>query len=268
MLGPVAGPARPIAAFFDLDKTIIARSSTLAFSRPFFDEGLINRRAVLKSSYAQFLFMLSGMDADQTEKMRSHLAGLCAGWDTAQVQAIVSETLHDIVDPLVYAEAAELIADHRARGHDVVVVSASGDEVVGPVAAMIGADHHVATRMETRDGLYTGQIDFYCWGEGKADAIRAMADERGYDLAGCFAYTDSVTDLPLLEVVGHPTAVNPDRALRREAIGRGWPVLRFSNPVSLRARIPTASRTAVTAVAVGLAASAGAGAWAYLRRRR
>ena len=268
MLDDVAGAARPIAAFFDLDKTIIARSSTLAFSRPFFDEGLINRRAVLKSSYAQFLFMLSGMDADQTEKMRSLLAGLCAGWDTAQVQSIVAETLHDIVDPLVYAEAAALIADHRSRGHDVVVVSASGEEVVGPISAMVGADHHVATRMATADGLYTGEIDFYCWGEGKADAIRALAAERGYDLAACHAYTDSVTDLPMLEVVGHPTAVNPDRALRREAIGRGWPVLTFSNPVSLRARIPTASRTAVTAAGAGLTAAVGAGAWALWRRRR
>lgn len=263
----MTGPVRPVAAFFDLDKTIIARSSTLAFSRPFFDEGLINRRAVLKSSYAQFLFMLSGMDADQTERMRSHLAGLCGGWETAQVQSIVAETLHDIVDPLVYAEAASLIAEHQAQGHDVVVVSASGDEVVGPIAEMVGADHHVATRMQVADGRYTGEIDFYCWGEGKAEAIRAMADERGYDLADCHAYTDSVTDLPMLEVVGHPTAVNPDRALRREALARAWPVLSFSNPVSLRARIPTASRRAVTATALGLATAGAAAAWATVARR-
>jgi HAD superfamily hydrolase (TIGR01490 family) len=274
MLAGVTGPGssdvaprRPVAAFFDLDKTIIARSSTLAFSRPFFDEGLINRRAVLKSSYAQFLFMLSGMDADQTERMRSHLAGLCGGWDTAQVQSIVAETLHDIVDPLVYAEAASLIAEHRAQGHDVVIVSASGDEVVGPIAEMVGADHHVATRMEVADGKYTGQIDFYCWGEGKAEAIRALADERGYALPDCHAYTDSVTDLPMLEVVGHPTAVNPDRALRREAVSRGWPVLTFSNPVSLRARIPTASRRTVTTAAVAVGAAVAGGAWAAVVRR-
>src|SRR5271168_1608868 len=105
---------RPVrtAAFFDLDKTVIAKSSTLAFSKPFFDQGLINRRSVLKSSYAQFLFLLSGADHDQMERMRIHLADMCTGWDVQQIKTIVSETLHDIVTPLVFAEAADLIASH------------------------------------------------------------------------------------------------------------------------------------------------------------
>jgi phosphoserine phosphatase len=88
-----------VAAFFDLDKTVIAKSSTLAFSRPFFQEGLINRRAVLKSAYAQFVFMLAGADADQMDRMRSHITALCEGWDVEQVRSIVDETLHYIVDP-------------------------------------------------------------------------------------------------------------------------------------------------------------------------
>ena len=89
------------AAFFDLDKTIIAKSSTLAFSKPFFNQGLLNRRAVLKSSYAQFIFLLSGADHDQMDRMRTHLANMCTGWDVEQVKSIVNETLHDIVTPLV-----------------------------------------------------------------------------------------------------------------------------------------------------------------------
>lgn len=258
---------RPAAAFFDLDKTVIAKSSTLAFSRPFFQEGLINRRAVLKSAYAQFMFMLAGADADQMDRMRSHLTALCTDWDVEQVRSIVDETLHDIVDPLVYKEATELIAEHRARGNDVVVVSASGEEVVTPIAKMIGATHSVGSRMVVRDGRYTGDIDFYCYGEQKAVAATEFAAKYGYDLSECFAYSDSVTDLPLLETVGHPTVVNPDRQLRKAAVLRGWPVLTFSDPVSLRSRIPTPSTTSVAAAAIGLGAVAAGAAWYGIRRR-
>lgn len=269
MLGRVSepGPSR-VAAFFDLDKTIIARSSTMAFSKPFFQEGLINRRAVLKSSYAHFLFLLSGADVDQMERMRAHITALCTGWEVAQVRAIVEETLHDVVDPLVYAEAAALIAEHHEQGHDVVVVSASGEEMVSPIAAMVGADHSVGTRMVEVDGLYSGEVGLYCFGEAKAVELRRLAAEHGYDLSRCHAYSDSVTDLPMLVEVGHPTAVNPDRALRREAVARGWPVLTFSNPVSLRARIPAASGAAVATAAVGIGAAAAGATWYGLSRRR
>lgn len=246
----------PVAAFFDLDKTIIAKSSTLAFSRPFFDEGLINRRAVLKSSYAQFLFLLTAADRDQVERLRRHVTQMCAGWDVDQVRGIVAETLHDIVDPLVFAEATDLIAGHRARGHDVVIVSASGSEIVAPIGEMLGVDTTVASRMEVVDGHYSGEVEFYCYGDGKVTAMEELAAQRGYDLEACFAYSDSITDLPMLAAVGHPTAVNPDRQLRRAAATHGWPVLTFSRPVSLRERIPGApSRGTLTgAAAVGVGA--------------
>ena len=264
---PVGGR---IAAFFDLDKTVIAKSSTLAFSKPFFDQGLINRRAVLKSSYAQFLFLLSGADHDQMERMRAHLTNMCTDWDVEQVKAIVAETLHDIVDPLIFAEAADLIADHRIRGHDIVVVSASGEEVVQPIAEALGATHTAATRMVVKDGKYTGELEFYCYGPGKVEAIEKLAATENYDLSQCYAYSDSMTDLPMLEAVGHPTAVNPDRGLRKEAAGRSWPILTFSNPVSLRARLQAPSSTTVAATAVvGLSAlAAGAATYGLLRKRR
>jgi HAD superfamily hydrolase (TIGR01490 family) len=261
---------RPIhtAAFFDLDKTVIAKSSTLAFSKPFFSQGLINRRAVLKSSYAQFLFLMSGADHDQIDRMRSYLTTMCTGWDVEQVKSIVEETLHDIVDPLVFAEAAELIADHKLCGRDVVVVSASGEEIVAPIARALGATHAMATRMVVEDGKYTGEIAFYCFGEGKVEAIRALAAREGYALEHCYAYSDSITDVPMLEVVGHPTVVNPDRTLRKEATSRGWPVQTFSKPVSLRDRFSTPSRAAVaTTAAVGVSAlAAGALTYSLLRR--
>jgi HAD superfamily hydrolase (TIGR01490 family) len=256
------------AAFFDLDKTIIAKSSTLAFSKPFFDQGLLNRRAVLKSSYAQFIFLLSGADHDQMERIRAHMANMCTGWDVAQVKSIVNETLHDIVTPLVFAEAADLIAAHKLCGRDVVVVSASGEEIVAPIARALGATHAMATRMVVEDGKYTGDVEFYCYGEGKVEAIRELAAREGYPLEHCYAYSDSITDLPMLDAVGHPSVVNPDRALRKEAAERGWPVLSFSRPVSLRDRIPAPSGAAIaTTAAVGLSAlAAGAVTYSLLRR--
>src|SRR5699024_5045653 len=114
---------RPAAAFFDLDKTIIATSSTSAFSRPFFAGGLISRRAMLRSAYAHFLLMVGGADADQTERRRAVVSTLAAGWDVEQVSQIVEETLHDLIDPYVYAEAVDLIAQHHAAGREVVIVS-------------------------------------------------------------------------------------------------------------------------------------------------
>src|ERR1700755_442884 len=174
-----ASPSPRTAAFFDLDKTIIAKSSTLAFSKPFFAQGLINRRAVLKSSYAQFIYLLSGADHDQMDRMRTHLANMCTGWDVEQIKSIVGETLHDIVTPLVFAEAADLIASHKLCGRDVVVVSASGEELVAPIARALGATHAMATRMVVEDGKYTGEIGFYCFGEGKVQAIPEVAARGG-----------------------------------------------------------------------------------------
>ncbi len=261
-------PAARTAAFFDLDKTIIAKSSTLAFSKPFFDQGLLNRRAVLKSSYAQFIYLLSGADHDQMERIRTHMTNMCTGWDVAQVKSIVDETLHDIVTPLVFAEAADLIAAHKLCGRDVVVVSASGEEIVAPIARALGATHAMATRMVVEDGKYTGEVAFYCYGDGKVQAIRELADQEGYPLEHCYAYSDSITDLPMLAVVGHPSVVNPDRGLRKEAIERGWPVLSFSRPVSLRDRIPAPSGAAIaTTAALGISAlAAGAVTYSLLRR--
>ncbi|GGC75906.1 HAD-IB family hydrolase [Hoyosella rhizosphaerae] len=259
------------AAFFDLDKAIIARTSTLAFSKPFSEAGLINRRAVLKSTYAQFLALMPGADHEQTERLRTHIASMCQGWDTEHVANIVGETLHDIVTPFVFAEAAALMEDHRSRGHDVVVVSASGVEVVSPIAEALGADATIASTMGTIDGKYSGEFQFYCHGRDKAEAIRDLANEKKYDLARSFAYSDSASDLPMLALVGHPTAVNPDRDLRREAAAKGWPILTFSDAISLREHLPAPStRTLAATAALGISAAvaAGAVAFSFLRHRR
>jgi len=258
------------AAFFDLDKTIIARSSTLAFSRSFYQGGLINRRAVLRSAYAQFVYLVGGADHDQMERMRAYLSSMCAGWDVQQVKDIVSETLHELIDPIIYDEAATLIEEHHLAGRDVVIVSSSGSEVVAPIGEMLGADRVVATRMVVADGKYTGDIDFYAYAENKASAVRELAEAEGYDLDGSYAYSDSATDLPMLEEVGHPFAVNPDRALRREALARDWPVLVFTKPVRLRDRfsgVTLPPTSALAAVAVGAGAATAGVVWLAARRR-
>ena len=262
---------RRTAAFFDLDKTVIAKSSTLAFSRSFYQGGLINRRAVLRSAYAQFVYLVGGADHDQMERMREYLSGLVTGWDVQAVKDIVAETLHTIVDPIVYDEAVTLIEEHHLASRDVVIVSSSGAEVVEPIGEMLGADRVIATRMVVgEDGRFDGTIDFYPYAETKAAAIRELAETEGYDLTRSYAYSDSSTDLPMLQAVGHPYAVNPDRTLRKVAADRGWPVLMFSKPVALRQRASSlrdAPKPAIAAAAIGAGAAAAGLAWYAVRRR-
>lgn len=252
------------AAFFDLDKTILAKSSSLAFAKPLFDGGLIGRSAVLKSAYAQFMFLTSGADHDQMEKMRAYMQALVGGWDVEQVRQIVADTLEEVVDPIIYAEAVELIDGHHADGLDVIVISSSGTEVVEPICERLGVDRAVGTQMAIEDGKYTGEILFYAYGEGKAQAMQALAQEFGYDLAASYAYSDSITDLPMLEAVGNPTAVNPDAELRAIAEERGWSIVDFETPEPMRSarearneRAKKAASGAAAAVALGVAWYAG-----------
>ncbi|GLY14191.1 HAD-IB family hydrolase [Kineosporia rhizophila] len=264
MGGEPAGRDRE-AAFFDLDKTVIARSSTMAFSRPFHTNGLLSRSAMLRSAYVHFLYHASGADHTQMERMRQQVSRMVIGWEVQQVSDIVATTLSELIVPIVYEEATALIAEHHEAGRDVVIVSASGVELVEPIGAMLGADHVIATRMGIDEGRYTGTIEYYAYGENKAAAMRRMAVERGYRLERCYAYSDSVTDLPMLQAVGHPVAVNPDKALRREAQTRGWLVQDFSRPVSLRPKFP--AQAAARTAALGAGASAAAGLVWYASRR-
>jgi HAD superfamily hydrolase (TIGR01490 family) len=258
-------PRAPIAAFFDLDKTILAKSSSFAFARPFYKEGLIGRADVIKSAYAQFVYLASGADHDQMESMRQYMSTLVTGWEVEKVKQIVSETLDTIVDPMVYEEALDLIAHHRMLGHQIIIISSSGTDVVEPIGERLGADLAIGTQVGIEDGKYTGEILFYAYGPGKAEAMRSLAAERGYDLDECYAYSDSFTDVPMLEAVGHPVAVNPDTELRKLAVENHWPIRDFAKPVAMKSRID--KKQAAAAVAgVALGAVALGIAW-YARRR-
>ncbi|HPQ84219.1 MAG TPA: HAD-IB family hydrolase [Actinomycetota bacterium] len=254
------------AAFFDLDKTILAKSSSLAFAKPLYDGGLIGRSDVLKSAYGQLVYLTSGADHDQMERMRVYLSKLSAGWEVERVKAIVAETLDGIVEPIVYQEAVKLISEHQAAGRDVIIISSSGTEIVEPIGTRLGVDKAIGTQMVIEDGKYTGDILFYAYGPGKADAMRQLAEDEGYDLADSYAYSDSYTDLPMLEVVGHPFAVNPDEQLRRVARERVWPVLEFAKPVAMQRTVTKEQKTA--AGAAGAAAAVALGLAWYARYRR
>lgn len=264
----MSASARRTAAFFDLDKTILAKSSALAFNRKFQAGGLISRRVMLRGAYAQFMYVVGGADHAQMEKLRAFMSELVKGWPVATVNDIVAETLHNIVDPMVYDEAVSLIEEHHAAGRDVIIVSTSGVEMVGPIGAMLGADDVVATRLEVEDGRYTGNIEYYAYGDTKADAVRELAAQRGYDLTECYAYSDSITDAPMLSAVGHGYAVNPDKDLRKLAVKQGWPVLVFTKPVALQSRmkLPPAKPT-LAALAVGGVVAVGSAIVLNHRRR-
>ena len=150
-----------------------------------------------------------------------------------QVRTIGEETLHNVVTPTIYAEARDLIKAHHEQGHEVIIISASATDLVEPIARELGVDRTVGSQLGIKDGKYTGEVLFYCKGPAKAEAINALAKERNYDLSKSFAYSDSATDLPMLEAVGHAVAVNPDRALKKEALARGWDIRSFKNPEPL-----------------------------------
>lgn len=178
------------------------------------------------------------------------------GWDKTEIEALVTETVDEVITPLVYAEALAVIEEHRGKGRRVVVVSASPEEIVRPLCSYLGIGDVIATRAAVdEEGRYTGEIELYAYGGGKADAIRAMADEEGIDLESSYAYSDSITDLPMLEIVGHPVVVNPDSELAAIARDRGWEVRRFESTVTIRDRLPTiaASGAVVTGIAAILA---------------
>jgi len=247
------------AAFFDLDKTVIARSSTLAFGRPLYKAGFLGRRAVMRMALAQVVYLLFGADEDQLKRARDELLHLIEGWKQADIESLVEETLTEVADPLVYAEALFLIDEHTRQGRDVYIVSASPEEIVRPIARHIGVANVIATKVKTDEaGRYIADLEQYAMGPGKAEAMAAVAERDGIDLSASYAYSDSATDLPMMEAVGNPIAVNPERELRKIAEERGWPILQFQRPVSLGPTIPRPSPLAGVAAAVSLVALAAA----------
>jgi HAD superfamily hydrolase (TIGR01490 family) len=258
------------AAFFDLDRTVIAKASMVAFSRPLLSAGMLNRWLALRAVYAQLIYQYLGADEDRMARMREAALKVTVGWEQQRILDLVRETLEEVIEPIIYAEALDLIRRHQAEGRRVYLVSASPEEIVLPLADFLAVDGAIATRAKVDDeGRYSGDLDFYSYGPFKVDAMQELAEQTGIDLARSFAYSDSATDIPMLEAVGHPVVVNPDRALQRYADDQGWEVRTFEHPVRLRDRMPVPS-TGQAAAASGVMAvvAGGAALWWWARRQR
>ncbi len=256
------------AAFFDLDKTVIARATLVAYSKPLRREGYISRWLMARALWTHLWFNSFGADEEKLRTYREQALRIAKGWDQAKLRELVDESLADVIEPLVYDEALELLASHREAGRRIYLVSASPVEIVEPLGRYLGIDQVIATRPEIADGVYTGGVDFYAYGPNKRTAIEEEAARWDIDLDASYAYSDSATDLPMLEAVGHPVAVNPDKALLKEALERAWEIRVFESPVSLRTRMPSPSRrAAIGGGTAAVAAAVGSAAWAWARQR-
>lgn len=209
------------AAFFDLDRTLIRRSSALALAPAFRNHGIINRRQMARAAFWQLLFVLRGASHDAVKAAAEDGLVILRGRTPEELRELVAGALEDVLRPLVYAESLSLVERHRRRGEPVYIVSATLQEIVDAIADDLGFDGALGTRCEVVDGKYTGNAIRALHAENKAAAIRDLP----HDLGASTAYSDSHTDLPFLEAVGHPVAVNPDKRLRRIAVDRGWPIL-------------------------------------------
>jgi HAD superfamily hydrolase (TIGR01490 family) len=215
------------AAFFDLDRTLLRRSSALALAGSFRERGLISRWQMLRAAGWQLLFVARGASHEAVQRAAVDGLRILAGYTPDELRDLVAEALEPVLRPLVYAEPLRLVEQHHARGERVYIVSATLQEIVDAIAADLGFDGALGTICEVEEGHYTGRAVRSLHAEAKAECLREVAAREGLDLTACTAYSDSHTDLPFLEAVGHPVAVNPDRALRGIAADRGWPVLEF-----------------------------------------
>jgi HAD superfamily hydrolase (TIGR01490 family) len=213
----------PAAAFFDLDRTLLRRSSALALAPAFRAAGLISRVQLAKATAWQALFMLRGASHAAVRRAAEDGLVVLRGYSPQELQSLVAGSMERVLRPLVYAESLDLVDLHRRRGEPVYIVSATLQEIVQVIADDLGFDGALGTICEVQDGVYTGRALRALHAEEKARCLR----ELDYDLEASTAYSDSHTDVPFLEAVGYPVAVNPDRALRRIAGERGWPVLEF-----------------------------------------
>jgi HAD superfamily hydrolase (TIGR01490 family) len=248
------------AAFFDLDRTLIAGSSVFVVAATARAAGLVPTRQFARDAAAALLFKLRGASDGTTDEIRARILGAVKGVRRDDLVALNAEVLPKLLGK-IRPEARRLLDLHRHAGRATYIVSASPVEIVEPLAVTLGMTAGIGTCSEIVDGVYTGELDGpFCYGPGKVEAIEELARWDGLDLAQCYAYSDSVSDLPMLGAVGHPVVVNPDGALERHARRHGWPVVRFNQRTRSVIR-----RAGAGVAATGLAAASFAGGVKYAR---
>jgi HAD superfamily hydrolase (TIGR01490 family) len=234
------------AAFFDLDRTLIRGSANFPLAVAAFRAGHVPPRQLLHDAVNAVVFVLGGASDQRSAALRERILQAVAGSRVEDVVALGDDFIPKLAAS-VLPEAQRLLDQHAQAGDDRIVVSASPIEIVGRLADVLGLEGAVGTRSEIVDGCYTGRLDgAFCYGPGKVAEVQRLAAERGYDLARCTAYSDSVSDLPFLECVGTAVAVNPEKHLRAVAVERGWRIVEVSRP-SLLSRLRASPATAVPA---------------------
>lgn len=216
-----------VAAFFDMDKTLLSDSSVLLLARYMRSRGELPWRDLLKVLGDVIRYKLGQLDLSDT--MRRYVAHIAGHLEAERIAYSRQWFLDQLVD-YVAEEGHRWVEEHRRCGHRVALITASPTYTADQLARhlAIEPDDVMATRFEVQDGRFTGRVlEPMVYGFGKLQAARAYAARFGVDLARSYFYTDSIEDLPLLERIGNPVAVNPDRALRKLAEARGWAIQRF-----------------------------------------
>jgi HAD superfamily hydrolase (TIGR01490 family) len=246
------------AAFFDLDRTLMAGSSAYHFGRAMYKAGQMSRRQIARDAVDQIRFRLEGAtDAAVTVLLDRVLEGI-KGRRVVDLRRLTPDVLAGIL-PRIYPQMLAVVREHQDAGRPAFIATAASEPAAEILAEALVMDGAMGTRWEIEDGVYTGSLDGpFAYGEGKAERLRQFAGERAIDLRQSWAYSDAASDLPMLEAVGHPVAVNPDADLAEIAKREGWEVLRFEK---LGERLRVAAAVAIAA-AVG-----GSGSWLAARRR-
>ena len=256
----VAGSG-PSAAFFDLDRTLISGSSAFVLAIQARKAGMIPTTEFVRDATGAVMFKLFGASDDTADEAKRRILKAVTGVRQSELQALNTEIVPRLLGKL-RPEARRLLDRHRIAGRDTFIVSAAPQEIVEPLALSFGMTSGIGTRSIVEDGVYSGELDGpFCYGDGKVEAIVELATWNGYELDQCYAYSDSVSDLPMLEAVGHPVAVNPDTKLERHARAHGWPIVIFSQQTKSVIR-----RSAGGAAAAGVAGASFAAGIALGRR--
>jgi HAD superfamily hydrolase (TIGR01490 family) len=243
----------PRAAFFDLDRTLISGSSAFVFAAAARRAGLLGTKQLARDGLSALLFKVRGASDDTSAAVRDRILGGVTGLRQDDLVALNAEVLPRLLDK-IRPEARRLLDLHRHAGRATYIVSASPVEIVEPLATALGMTAGIGTCSVVVDGVYTGQLAGpFCYGAGKVEAIEQVARWDGLDLGQCYAYSDSASDLPMLEAVGHPVVVNPDGTLERHARRRGWPIVHFSQRTRAVIRRAAAGMAATALTAAGFA---------------
>lgn len=215
-----------VAAFFDLDGTLIPGSANIPLAKAAFRAGFVNKRELAIDLARNLSFMLMGASDDRSAEVRDRILRGVAGREASEIETLADGFLDELV-ATVNPAVQMLLDEHRVAGHDLVLVSASPTEIVQRFAVAAGMGYGRGTTAERDgEGRYTGELAGpFCYKEGKAEVLRALAAEHGYDLSACFAYSDSISDEPMMRAVGNPVAVNPDHDLRVMAVNGGWTIV-------------------------------------------